>query len=290
MKFGVIDVGSNSVRLMISVDGITQEKHIQTTRLAENMGTEKMLQAEPIERTVGAVSFFVEMAKREMVDKIYIFATAAVRQSKNKDVFLLKVKEKTGVDVDVISGDSEAFIGAIGALDGNDGGIIDVGGASSEVLVVSGGKIIYSKSINLGAVKIFNDCGQEKQKCLKMIDEFIDDYGEIPRADFYGIGGTATSVASIEMKMQTYNPKLVQGYVVTLKQVEGLRDMLFDLSLEEKLNLAGLQKGRAEIIAGGIALFYAIMKKIGLSSITISEKDNLEGYLSIKRGINEQKN
>lgn len=287
MKFGVIDIGSNSVRLMINVDGKTCAKYIQTTRLAENMGTDKFLQAEPIERTVGAVSFFVDKARLEKVDVIYIFATAAVRQAVNKADFLSKVKDATNFDVDIISGEQEAIIGAVGALKGKDGGIIDVGGASSEVLVVLGGEVVYSKSVNLGAVKLLNECGQDKQKCLQMIEQCIDNYGKIPHAGFYGIGGTATSVASINLRMRTYNPQLIQGHVVTIEQVKSLRDMLFNLSLEEKMNLAGLQKGRAEVIAGGVALFYAIMKKIGLTHITISENDNLEGYLAVKRGRNE---
>ena len=75
MKYAVIDIGSNSVRLMMSDGQTTEYKQVKTTRLAENMGTEKILKLGPIERTVSAVSFFVQKAKNENADKIYIFAT-----------------------------------------------------------------------------------------------------------------------------------------------------------------------------------------------------------------------
>ena len=280
MKYAVIDIGSNSVRLMMSDGQVTEYKQVKTTRLAENMGTDKILQVEPINRTVSAVSFFVKKAKNENADKIYIFATAAVRQAKNKQEIIDKIKMSTGIDVDVIDGMLEAKLGATGALCGGDGGIIDVGGASSEVLVIKNGKTIYSKSINIGAVKVFNECGQDKEKILSLIDSAVKEFGEIPFTNFYGIGGTATSLASISLKMPVYDPKLVQGYKLTLQEILVLRDMLLDMSVEQKRELVGLQPDRAEVIAGGVSIIYRILCIAGVDNLIISENDNLEGYLS----------
>ena len=287
MKYGVIDIGSNSVRLMINVDGLTERKDVLTTRLAEKMGTEKVLQDNAIERTASAVSFFVNKAKSEQVDEILIFATAAVRQAVNKQVFIDKVKELTGLNVDVISGQEEAKLGAFGALNGNDGGIIDVGGASSEVLIIKNGQIVYSKSIDVGAVKLYNECGQDKEKILEYSKNAVLEYEKIPCAEFFGIGGTATSIASIDLKMTVYDPKKVQGHRLSITQVKNMRDTLLDMSLEEKRMLTGLQPDRAEIISGGVALVYEIMKLANVDHLFISEMDNLEGYLMAKRGKNE---
>lgn len=287
MKYGVVDIGSNSVRLMINVDGLTKRKDVLTTRLAEKMGTEKVLQDNAIERTASAVSFFVNKAKSEQVDEILIFATAAVRQAVNKQVFIDKVKELTGLNVDVIAGQEEAKLGAFGALNGNDGGIIDVGGASSEVLIIKNGQIVYSKSIDVGAVKIYNECGQDKEKILEYSKNAVLEYEKIPCAEFFGIGGTATSIASIDLKMTVYDPKKVQGHRLTITQVKNMRDTLLDMSLEEKRMLTGLQSDRAEIISGGVALVYEIMKLANVDHLFISEMDNLEGYLMAKRGKNE---
>ena len=288
MKYGVLDIGSNSVRLMISQDGITQYKCVKTTRLAENMGTDNVLQMAPIERTAQAVSFFVKKAQEEFAEKIYIFATAAVRQAENKAVFLSLVKQLTGYDVDVIDGIEEANLGAIGALNGNDGGVIDVGGASSEVLIIKDGKTIFTKSLDVGAVKIFNQCGQDSDKILSLTSDKAKQFESIPSSNFFGIGGTATTLASIDQKMKTYNPKLIHGHVLSIERVKQIRDMLLSMTLEEKFALDGLQKERAEVISGGVAMIYAILKKANANQITISESDNLEGYLLSKGKVNEK--
>ncbi len=288
MRYAVIDIGSNSVRLMMSDGQVTEYKQVKTTRLAENMGTDKILQLGPIERTVSAVSFFVQKAKNEKADKIYIFATAAVRQAKNGQEITDKIKLLTGIQVDVIDGLLEARLGAIGALQGSDGGIIDVGGASSEVLIIKNSKIVYSKSINIGAVKVFNECGQDKQKILRLVKDSVKEFGEIPNAIFYGIGGTATSLASISLKMSVYNPKLVQGYTINLKEIKDLRDELLTMTVEQKRQIVGLQPDRAEVIAGGIAIIYEILNCASANELIVSENDNLEGYLTFK-GVGYEK-
>ncbi len=282
MKYAVIDIGSNSVRLMMSDGQFTEYKQVKTTRLAENMGTDRILQLGPIERTVSAVSFFIQKAKNEKADKIYIFATAAVRQAENKQDVLDKIKLSTGLEVDVIDGLLEAKLGANGALHGLDGGIIDVGGASSEVLVIKNGEIIYSKSINIGAVKVFNECGQDEQKILSLVENAVKEFGVVPSTNFYGIGGTATSLASISLKLKVYDPKLIQDYKMTLSQIKELRDKLLKMTIEQKRCLVGLQPDRAEVIAGGISIIYEILKTANVNELVISESDNLEGYLAYK--------
>ncbi len=278
MMYGVIDIGSNSVRLMISDGNKTLYKKVKTTRLAENM-CDAMLQSAPMERTVDAVSFFVNSAKEEKVNKIYVFATAAVRQAKNNQVFISLVKDRTGIDVDVISGVTEAQIGIKGALNGADGAIIDVGGASTEVIVTKRGSQIFSKSLDIGVVTLYNEFGQNKTKIENYISEKIKEFGVMPKSNFYGIGGTATSIASILQELEPYDPNKVDGYVVDVQTLTRLNDRLFSLSVEQRRGLKGLQKERAEVIAGGCALTLAILTMVGADEITVSEKDNLEGYL-----------
>ncbi len=283
MKYGVIDIGSNSVRLMINENGKTLYKLVNTTRLAEGMGGERILKAQSVDRTVSAVCFFIEKTKFEKVDKTYIFATAAVRTAKNSIEFTKAVKDATGYEVDVISGEMEALIGRIGAIGSSDGGIIDVGGASTEVTAVIDGEQAYSKSLDLGAVRIKDVCGQDKSLAQKFIDGKISEYGFIPKTLYRGIGGTATSIASMLLELDPYDPLKVDGYEVSVSMLEGLTDKLYSMTVEERKNLKGLQPARAEVIAGGALLLLSVMKKIEIESIIVSESDNLEGYLELKR-------
>ncbi len=289
MKYGVIDIGSNSVRLMISLNGKTLYKLVNTTRLAEGMGFNKVLKAQSVDRTVSAVCFFVEKAKLEKVDELYIFATAAVRSATNSEIFVNAVKQRVGYDVDVISGETEALIGRIGAIGNADGGIIDVGGASTEITAVINGKQVYSKSLDLGVVKLKDVCAQDKGKAKLLVLDKINEYGCLPKTEYRGIGGTATSIASMLLELEPYNPDMVDGFKITFDELEKLTDKLYAMTVDERKNLKGLQPARAEVIAGGALMLLCIMEKIGVSYIFASESDNLEGYLELKRRNNEKK-
>ncbi len=287
MKYAVIDIGSNSVRLMLSDGEKTLYKKVNSTKLAEGMGDEKILTEVAITRTASAVADFYSQAKSQDVKEIFVFATAAVRQAKNANSFTNRVKELCGAVVDVISGEDEAELGRVGALGGKDGGVIDVGGASSEVIVVKNGKVVYSHSINLGAVKLKDACGQDFNTVAKMTAEKIREYGKVPKSPFYAIGGTATTLVSLELGLEPYDPSRVDGFVFTKTALSSLTDKLFSLSVKEREKLKGMFPPRAEVIAGGAKLLLDIVRLLGVEEITVSERDNLEGYLIKRLAENE---
>ena len=164
-KTAVIDIGSNSVRLMMMADGKVLYKTLNTTRLGEGIASSPFLKDEAISRTASAVADFFSRAKREGAVDVYAFATAAVRSAENGSAFIDRVKELCELDVEIISGEEEAEIGILGALGEKDGGIIDVGGASTEIIIRAGGTIIYKKSVNIGVVRLKDLCGAEKTDC-----------------------------------------------------------------------------------------------------------------------------
>ncbi len=282
MRYAVIDIGSNSVRLMMSDGKETLYKNVNTTRLAEGMGTEGILTSVAIKRTAEAVAFFCEKAQNEKADQIYVFATAAVRRAENKEEFTFAVKNLCGLDVEIISGENEAELGYIGALNGKDGGVIDIGGASAEIIVVNKGKKIYSKSLDIGAVRIKDECGQDLASVSRFVENAIVEYGQVPKTTFHAIGGTATSIVALVLELEVYDPKTVDGYVLKREVLSTLVNKLFSLSVEERKLLKGMYPPRAEVIAGGAKLLLEIMNKIQIDSVVVSERDNLEGYL-IKR-------
>lgn len=277
--FGVIDIGSNSVRLMISNGAKTLSKENVITKLAEGQGEDSKLNDTAIERTALAVSFYVEKARSLGVDKILVFATAAVRKACNRAKFLSKVKALCGMDIDVVSGEKEADIGFLGATGGLTGGVIDIGGASSEIIVKENANLLYSKSLNVGCVSLNNLCGQDETKIENYLNEKLEEYGSVPSATFYAIGGTATSLCAIAQGLKEYLSQKVDGYHLKKEQVDCLVDSLSAMTIEERKNIPCLQKGRADVILGGAILLCKIMEKLGIIEIIVSEKDNLEGYL-----------
>lgn len=284
MKISAIDVGSNSVRLMVMADGKTLYKQLDTTRLAEGLAQSGVLKPEAIERTARAVQIFAAAAELNGAGTPHVFATAAVRSSKNGADFVARVKALTGIDVDVLSGEEEAACGILGALRGRDGGIIDLGGASTEITLQQGGKTLYSKSVNIGTVRLFDMAGQDRSALQAAIDNSLNGYGSLSLdgKDIYGIGGTATSLAALYHELEKYDPKVVEGTVLTREWLCAEAEKLLSLTVEERRALRGMEPRRADVIAGGCLLMYSILNRFNADRITVSESDNLEGYVLLK--------
>lgn len=284
MKIALIDVGSNSVRLALMADGKTLYKTLATTRLGEGLSFSGKMLPEAIERTASAVSAFKARAVNDGADRLYVFATAAVRSASNKSDFLSRV-EKDGISVDVISGEQEAEIGLLGALKGGDGGIIDVGGASTEVSIKSGGKLLYSKSVNIGTVRLFDLAGRDRGKLEKVIAEKLETYGDFDASKhkMFTIGGTASRLASVIHGLREYRPEITDGTQVTVSELEEYADKLLTMPVEE-IRATTICTNSADIVGGGCLLMYSVMKHFNIEKITVSESDNLEGYYMLKEG------
>jgi exopolyphosphatase/guanosine-5'-triphosphate,3'-diphosphate pyrophosphatase len=169
-----------------------------------------------------------------------------------------------------------------------DGGIIDIGGASTEITARFNGKVEYSKSVNIGGVRILDACLQDVEKITAFCQEKVKEFDAIPPVKYYGIGGTATSIASVLQKLEVYDTKKVHGYKLTKENVDEAVAIFASKTVEERKNIIGLQPGRADVILGATILLSVIMDKLALSEIFVSEDDNLEGYLYLKEVKDEQ--
>jgi exopolyphosphatase/guanosine-5'-triphosphate,3'-diphosphate pyrophosphatase len=284
-KFAVIDIGSNSVRLMFVADGKVLYKTLQTTRLGEGLAEEPLLKPEAIERSALAVAGFYKKAVEEGAETVLCFATAAVRTAENRQVFLDRVYALCGLPVDVISGEEEAEIGILGALGNRDGGVIDIGGASTEIVVKKDGALIYKKSVDIGVVRLKDMCGRDRDALERVANEASKQYGEIPLGDtVYAIGGTATTLTAQVLGLETYTSDAITGAEVSVNDMQAVTDKLLSMSVEEIAALPCMPKGRADVLTGGAVLFTVLMRNLGFTRIIASDRDNLEGY-AIKKGL-----
>ena len=284
-KFAVIDVGSNSVRLLFVADGKVLYKVLQTTRLGEGLAQSGVLNAVAIERTARALAFFYEKAKSEGAEEVFAFATAAVRSAKNKEEFLTRVSELCPMTVEVLSGEEEAEIGAIGALGTSDGGICDVGGASTEIVVKRDGKLVYKKSVDIGVVRLKDLCGRDKDKLLRTAETAAENFSDMPKIDeLIGIGGTATTLAALALRLEKYSGEKITGAAIGIEQIRALADKLSLMTVEEIAALPCVPKGRADVLSGGAVWLSVLMQKQGIQRLIASDTDNLEGY-ALKKGL-----
>ena len=143
---------------------------------------------------------------------------------------------------------------------------------------------MYSKSVNVGTVRLYDIAGHDRQALERAVEATLKDYGNLSLAgtDMYGVGGTATSLAALFHELPAYDPKVVDGTVLTVGWLGSMAERLLSMSVEERKAMRGMDVRRADVIAGGCLLLHHILKRFGAEKLTMSESDNLEGYVLLK--------
>ncbi len=283
LPVGIIDIGSNSVRLMFT-DGIFIKKNLITTRLGGGFLSDGSLSAGSMLVTVNAVKELKELALKMGAKQVFAFATAAVRRAKNQSEFIGLIRDACSFDLDVVSGDMEAKLAVLGALKAQKGAVIDVGGASTEIAFSNGESIYFKHSYNVGAVTLSAEtsgCEGSIEKRLSEIIKINDNYVE---NNVLAIGGTATSLGAISLGLTEYDSERVHGCYISKNQLIDIKDLLYGLEPKDICKKFAIDKKRAEIIAGGASIFLSVLNAYGLNGFTVSESDNLEGYLEYLKG------
>lgn len=284
-KTAVIDIGSNSVRFALYPCEFLAKKEVVSTGLAKGFNN-GILDQNSIDRTTDAISTFYKKAKNDGVGNVMAFATAALRNATNKNDFFDSLKKRCDLKIEIISGEEEGFFGAYGALEGADGGVIDVGGASTELTVFRDGKAVFSKSVNVGAVTLTEKFGNDKSGAKEYLSRVLSDFSGNTCDNLFAIGGTATTLAAIKLKLFPYDPFKVHGLKVDFLELETLTNELYSKGLEERKNIIGLAPQRAEIIHSGVLILTEALKLLKMDSLIVSEKDNMDAYYVLKGKIN----
>lgn len=293
-KYAVIDIGTNSMRLLIAhVENgiiISRDKFLIPTRMGQGVDENGYINQEALNRNLSALKEFKDIA--ENVDDFIVFGTSALRDASNKDEFITRAKEETDLTVEIISGEKEAefaFLGVVKETNLNNLLIVDIGGGSTELVHVKNNMLINSKSFNMGSVRLTekflnNDPPNENEinnmiefidsLIIPMINPFIDNNFSI-----IGIGGTATTIASINKKLEEYDSNKIHESTVTIKEINDIIKEISSINTEERRKTVGLNPQRADIIISGIYIAQRVMNKYSKNEIIISDFDNLEGAL-----------
>lgn len=287
----VIDIGTNSVRLLIAEKNENGEweavkKGMEQSRLGEGMTSSDTLTNAARTRTLEAVEGFVETARLAGADDIRTYGTAILRETKDGADFCEKILEQTGIPVKVLSGEEEAFYSYLGAVGASSSVAVsvDIGGGSTELCMGFGPAIGFRKSFPIGCVRcsdLFDTTtargvAELKKYCFQKFSA-SDDLSAVKR--WFAVGGTATSVASMLQRLETYDPEKIQGYQLEQDAVAALLKELYRMSYEDRCHLPGLRAERADIIVAGAAILDSLMEYFALSEITVSDRGLTEGLL-----------
>jgi exopolyphosphatase/guanosine-5'-triphosphate,3'-diphosphate pyrophosphatase len=270
-------------------------KDLETTRMGEGVDQTGQLTQGAIERNLEALKKFTSLVRCEGIIYMPVIATSAVRDAKNKDIFLQRARQEVGVDVDVIEGDREARLGFSGVMKGlREKGesilVVDIGGGSTEFILGNENEIQYMISHNVGAVRMTEKCVQNDpplSQDIRRLEEEIDQVilptiaklKEMKIDRVIGIGGTATTIAAVHLKLEVYDRDKVHNAYIGLDDVRNVLERFLSVPLVERKKIQGLHPKRADVISAGALILDRILTQLRMDGLSVSEYDNLEGLI-----------
>jgi exopolyphosphatase/guanosine-5'-triphosphate,3'-diphosphate pyrophosphatase len=300
MRTAVVDIGTNSTRLLIAdvdpTSGVVEERHRESrvTRLGDRVDAGGMLSEEAIARVWATLTSYRATIDSYACEANLAVLTSAVRDAANGAEFTARVREEFGLDARVLSGDEEAQLTFLGAMSDRDGGsteptlVIDIGGGSTEFIVGSDHTASFHVSVQAGVLRMSERHIHSDPRDPTELQDLAADTRAIfrenlPRAQCdavaraIAVAGTATSAAAIDQELDPYDPRRVHGYPLLRATVQLLIARLADLTEAQRREVVGLHPDRAPTIVAGMILLDEAMGLFDLDRVEVSEHDILRG-------------
>jgi len=302
MRLATIDLGTNTVRLLVaevSSNGrwhaVVQDQRV--TRLGEGLAASGRLGDTPMRRTAATVTEYARRAIDTGARALRIVATSAVREAANGREFAVVVERATGQAVEVVSGEEEARLTIRGIVAGLGTGqdtllAFDIGGGSTEYILAHGGRVLTAISLRLGVVPLSErfpfpervDAHRYRAMESEIRHRLTD---ELPLAvrvsrapHLVGTAGTVTTLAALDLGLESYDAARVQGHRLSRASVENLRDRVCALTQEQRGRLPCLEPGRADLIVPGVAIVLASLDVTQTEAVVASDWGLREGIIA----------
>ena len=297
VRFAVIDVGTNSVKLHVGERRAggswrTVVDRAEVTRLGEGLHETGSLQPEPLQRTADAIVGMVDEARRDGAAEIAAVATAGMRRAENSAELVEAVSERCGVGIEVISGEEEARLAYLAATSELDVGreslvVFDTGGGSTEFTFGRAGRVQERFSLDVGAAQYTERFGldgvvsddavaQARQAIAADLAEL--DGRERPAA-LVGLGGALTNLAAVRHSLATYDADIVQGTVLDRAEIDRQIELYRGRTADQRREVVGLQPARAEVILAGACIVRTVLDKLQCEELTVSDRGLRHGLL-----------
>jgi exopolyphosphatase/guanosine-5'-triphosphate,3'-diphosphate pyrophosphatase len=297
MRVAVVDIGTNSTRLLIADvgPGVT-ERHRESivTRLGEGVDATGRLGDEPQARVFAALDrYAAEIAAHECEASTAVM-TSAVRDAANGAAFAATVRERFGLEGRTLSGDEEAFFTYAGATaarspdDPTERVVIDIGGGSTELVCGSRGELGFHTSTQIGVVRhterhLHSDPPTAQELGVLAADVDAGVAAAVP-ADVrdrtqaaVAVAGTATSCAAIDLALDPYDTTKVEGHVLSHAKLEAMLERLAAMPVADRRQVTGLHPDRAPTIVAGVVILTRVLDAFDLGEVEISDRDILWG-------------
>lgn len=291
MKIASIDIGTNTILLLIAeihngkITKVLRDQQV-IARLGKGVDAQKVIHDESFQRAEQFLLQYKSACDAMGVDTIAAVGTSWLRDAVNREEFIALMKEKTGISVELLSGDEEArwtYRGGISEFSGTSElySVIDIGGGSTEIIIGNSKAILSKKSIDLGSVRITERLLKQSPPDDSALIETYDyirahflpgDLRQVSSTFAVGVAGTLTTLAALQQRLPKYDPEKVSGYQLRYDDVCSLFGMLKDKSAIQISAFPQISPGREDIIVAGIMILMGYMEQSGLPHITVSDR------------------
>ena len=297
-RYAVIDAGTNSIKFHIgerdrSGHWRTLVDRAELTRLGEELAQQGKIIDAALERAVIAIAGMADEAKRHGVRAIAAVGTAGLRIASNGNEVVEAIRARTGVRIEVISGEEEgrlAYLAAKSGLGLKTGALVvfDTGGGSSQFTFGHDSSVDERFSVDVGAVRYTEryqldgvvppDTLREAMAAIAADLSRID--GRPVPDLLVAIGGAVTNITAVKHGLATYDPSRVQGTVLDRAEIDRQIELYRSRDAEARRTIVGLQPKRAEVILAGACIIRTVMEKLGKDSLTVSDRGLRHGVLA----------
>jgi len=283
----VIDIGTNSLKMHVATSAAGNTTVLgdftDVTRLGEGLHETGELGAEAIARNVEAIASFQAKALELGAETVIAVGTMALRSASNTSDFTDAVRERCGLEVEVVPGEEEARLSYLAVLSGLGTGegrvvVFDTGGGSTEFIFGDGEEILERFSLEVGSRRPTEEfCKSDPvtpDELASMVARLEKEFGRLEAGvdALVGMGGTVTSMGAVHHKMKVYDQDVIQGSTLALTQVERQVELYRARTIEERREMVGLMPKRADVILAGAAIVMTVMRKLGANELTISDR------------------
>lgn len=295
-KTAIIDIGSNTVRLVMYTytkeRGLHEFGNIKTVaRLRTHLLPSGEMSEEGIQILENTLLSFKEILTDYNVKDVQACATAAVRQATNNAEIVARMKQNTGIEIDILSGEEEAYFGFLAvahSMDTPSAVTIDIGGGSTEITLYENKKLQKTHSFPFGTVSLKQKfvtgdvlSDQERKELHKFVKEQFESLPWLQNCELpvVAIGGSARNVAQIHQQQVDYPISGVHQYEMHYDELDEIKTQLARMSFETLVQLDGLSSDRADIIVPALEVFTTLMEIIHTESFQLSKKGLREGLI-----------
>jgi len=293
VRIGAVDIGTNSVRLLVADDD--EQRRLRTahrmgeiSRLGEGLDRTGVIDELAATRTLDCIERFVQEAEYSGASRIRVAGTNALRTARNGPDVAHRFSERIGYDVEILTGEEEArlvFMAVLSGLASTQGRsvVVDIGGGSTEVITGEGDECLRVLSLELGCVRLTErflvedppsamELQRVRDHVRAVYEERLPDLNGTPVDRAVGVGGTVTAFAALDLGLHRYDPARIENHFLPTDRIHAIEAQICGLPLGERRELPGVSRGRADVIPAGSVILTEFVQRFPVPGLHVSTR------------------